>query len=111
MSFEDTARGGKNSHMVRPWDCPMSITGKQLLGSAIKSRCTVSCTPYEMPEEILGWSETRNMIRPLSAYGSSTRRVRRMVSLHPIVEEGMCVTGSNLIILHDCNLIKLSDPE
>ena len=76
--------------MVRPWHCPMSITGKQLLGSAAESRCTASCAPYEMPEEILGWSGTRNVIRPLSTYGSSTRRAKRIVSLHPIMEEGTC---------------------
>ena len=76
--------------MVKPWHCPMSITGKQLLGSAGESRCTASYTPYKMPEEISGWSGTRNMIRPSSAYGSSTRRMKRMVSLHPIMEEGTC---------------------
>ena len=75
--------------MVRPWHCPTYITGKQLLGSAVESRCTVSCTPCEMPEEIFGWSGTRNVIRPLSAYGRSTRRMRRMVSLYPTKVEGM----------------------
>ena len=78
--------------MVRPWLCPTSITGKQLLGLAAESRCIASCAPYEMPEKILGWSGTRNVIRPSSAYGSSTRRAKRMVSLHPITEEGMCTT-------------------
>ena len=30
------------------------------------------------------------MIRPSSAYGSSTRRMKRMVSHHQTAEEGMC---------------------
>ena len=51
-----------------------------------------------MPEEILGWSGTKNVIRPSSAYGSSTRRVRRMVSLHPIVEEDMCATQTATLL-------------
>ena len=76
--------------MVRPCHCLMSFTGKQLLRSAIESRCTPSCIPYKMPEEISRWSETRNVMRPLSTYGSNTKRVRRMVSLHPIEEGGMC---------------------
>ena len=76
--------------MVRPWHCLTSITEKQPPGLATESRCTVSCAPYEMPEEILEWSGTRNMIRPSSAYGSSTRRMKRMVSQHQTVEEGMC---------------------
>ena len=59
-------------------------------GLAVESRCTASCTPYEMPEEILGWSGTKNVIRPSSAYGSSTRIMKRMVSSHQITEEGMC---------------------
>ena len=45
-----------------------------------------------MPEEILGWSGTKNVIRPSSAYGSSTRRMKGMVSSHQITEEGMCAT-------------------
>ena len=83
---------------MRPWHCPMSITMKQLLGLAVESRCTASCTPYKMPEEILGWSGTRNVMRLSSAYGSSTRRVRRMVSLHPIVEEGMCTMQTTTLL-------------
>ena len=42
-----------------------------------------------MPEEILEWSGTRNVIRPSSTYGTSTRRMRRMVSQHQTAEEGM----------------------
>ena len=68
----------------------MSITEKQPPGLATESRCTVSCTPYEMPQEILGWSETRNVIRPSSAYGTSTRRMKRMANQHQTAEEGMC---------------------
>ena len=68
----------------------MSITEKQPPGLAAESRCTASCTPYEMPEEILEWSGTRNGIRPSSTYGSSTRRMKRMVSQHQTTEEGMC---------------------
>ena len=60
----------------------MPITVKQLLGSAAESRCTVSCVPYEMPEEIFGWSETRNVIRLLSTYGKNTSRMKRMISSH-----------------------------
>ena len=30
------------------------------------------------------------MIRPSSAYSNSTRRARRMINLHPIVEEDTC---------------------
>ena len=82
-------RSRGDSHTVRPWHCPMSITEKQPPGLATESRCTASCTPYKMPEEILGWSRTKNVIRPSSAYGSSTRRVKRMVSLHQTAEEGM----------------------
>ena len=52
LIFWDTAQEVKDSHMVRPWHCRMSITGKQLLGLAMESRCTASCAPYEMPEEI-----------------------------------------------------------
>ena len=82
---------------MRPWHCLMSITGKQPPGLAAESRCTVSCAPYEMPEEISGWSGTRNGIRPLSAYGTSTRRMERMVSQHQIVEEGMCTTQITIL--------------
>ena len=43
-----------------------------------------------MQEEILEWSGTRNVIRPSSTYGTSTRRMKRMVSQHQAAEEGMC---------------------
>ena len=45
---------------MRPWPCLTPITRKQPHGLATESRCTASCAPYEMPEEILGWSGTRN---------------------------------------------------
>ena len=75
---------------MRPWHCPTSITEKQPPGLATESRCTVSCTPYKMPEEILEWSGNRNVIRPSSTYSISTRRMKRMVSQHQTMEEGMC---------------------
>ena len=75
---------------MRPWPCPTSITEKQPPGLAAESRCTASCAPYKMPEEILEWSGTKKVIRSLSAYGSSTRRMKRMVSPHQTTEEGMC---------------------
>ena len=78
--------------MVRPWHCPTSITEKQPPGLATESRCTASCAPYKMPEEILEWSGTKNVIRPSSAYGSCTRRMKRMVSSHQTAEEGTCAT-------------------
>ena len=84
--------------MVRPWHCPMSITEKQPPGLVAESRCTVSCTPYEMPEEILKWSGTRNVIRPSSTYGTSTRRMKRMVSQHQTMEEGMCTTQIAILL-------------
>ena len=74
--------------MVRLWHCLMSITMKQLLGLAAESRCTASCTPYEMPEEIFEWSETRNVTRPLSAYSSNTKQMKRMTNLHPTKAKG-----------------------
>ena len=74
---------------LRP--CPMPITGKQPHGLAKESRCTASCAPYEMPEKILGWSGTRNMTRPSSAYGNSTRKVRKVDHRHQAVgREYMC---------------------
>ena len=87
---EDTARGVRDSHMIRPWHCPMSITEKQPPGLAKESRCTASCTSYEMQEEILEWSGTRNVIKPSSTYGTSTRRMKRMVSQHQTMEEAIC---------------------
>ena len=84
--------------MVRPWHCLTSTTGKQPPGLATELRCIVSGTPYEMPEEILGWSGTKNVIRPSSAYGSSTRRMKGMVSSHQIMEEGMCATQITILL-------------
>ena len=84
--------------MVRPWHCLTSITEKQPPGLAAESRCTASCTSYEMPEEILEWSETRNVIRPSSAYGTSTRRMKRMVSQHQTAEEGMCAAQIAILL-------------
>ena len=43
-----------------------------------------------MPEEILGWSGTRNVTRPLSAYGNSTRKVRKVDRRHPATGGGTC---------------------
>ena len=100
MFSEDAIQGARDSNTVRPWHCLMSITRKQPLGLATESRCTASCAPYEMPEEISGWSGTRNKIRPLSAYGTSTRRMERMVSQHQITEEGMC--AMQITILPRC---------
>ena len=42
-----------------------------------------------MPEEIFGWSETRNLRRALSAYGNNTRQMQRMIKLHPTEVEDM----------------------
>ena len=81
-----------------PWHCPTSITEKRPPGWAAESRCTASCAPYEMPEEILEWSGTRNMIRPLSTYGTNTRRMKRMVSQHQTAEEGMCATQITILL-------------
>ena len=98
MFSKDAIWGAKDSHMVRPWHCPTSMTEKQPPGLAAESRCTASCAPYEMPEEILEWSGTRNVIRPLSAYGTSTRRTRRMVSQHWTVKEGMCTAQITILL-------------
>ena len=38
------------------------------------------------------------MIRPLTAYGTSTRRMKRMVSQHQTAEEGMCVTQITILL-------------
>ena len=84
--------------MVRPWYCPMSITEKQPPGLATESRCTVSCAPYEMPEEILEWLGTRNVIRPSSAYSTSTRRMKRMANPHQTAEEGMCTAQIAILL-------------
>ena len=97
MSFEDAIQRVKDSHTVRPWPCPMPITGKQPHGLATESRCTVSCTPYEMPEEILGWSGTRNATRPLRAYGNSTRKVRKVDRRHPATGGGMCAMQTAIL--------------
>ena len=83
---------------MRPWHCPTSITEKQPPGLAAESRCTASCAPYEMPEEILGWSGIRNVIRPSSAYGTSTRRMKRMISQHQTAEEGMCAMQITILL-------------
>ena len=76
----------------------MPITGKQPHGLVTESRCTVSCAPYEMPEEILGWSGTRNMTRPSSAYGNSTRKVRKVDRRHPAAERGTCTMQTTILL-------------
>ena len=75
----------------------MLITGKQPHGLAAESRCTASCVPYKMPEEILGWSGTRNMTRPLSTYGNSTRKVRKVDHRHPATGGGMCTVQTAIL--------------
>ena len=72
----------------------MPITGKKPHGLATESRCTVSCAPYKMPEEILGWSLTRNVTRPSSAYGNSTRNMRKVDHRHPAAGGGTCAMQS-----------------
>ena len=98
LVFRGHPQGAKDSHMVRPWHCPTSITEKQLPGLATESRYTASCAPYEMPEEILEWSGTRNMIRPSSTYSTSTRRMKRMANPHQTVEEGMCTVQITILL-------------
>ena len=51
-----------------------------------------------MPEEILEWSGTRNIIRLSSTYGTSTRRMKRMVSQHQTMEEGMCAAQIAILL-------------
>ena len=98
LVFRGCHSRGEDSHTVRPWHCLMSITEKQPPGFAAESRCTALCTPYEMPEEILEWSGTRNVIRPSCTYGTSTRRMKRMVSQHQTVEEGMCTVQITILL-------------
>ena len=38
------------------------------------------------------------MIRPPSTYGSSTRRMKRMVSKHQTTEEGMCTMQITILL-------------
>ena len=38
------------------------------------------------------------MIRPLSAYGTSTRRMKRIISQHQTTEEGMCATQIAILL-------------
>ena len=83
--------------MVRPWPCLTPITGKQPHGLAAESRCTASCAHYEMPEEILGWSGTRNVTRPSSKYGNSIRKVRKVDCRHPAVGGGMCTMQTAIL--------------
>ena len=75
----------------------MPITRKQPHGLAAESRCTVSCTPYKMAEEILGWSGTRNMTRPLRAYSNSTRKVRKVDRRHPAMGGGKCAMQTAIL--------------
>ena len=96
-SFEDAIQKVKDSHTVRPWPCLMPITRKQPHGLAAESWCTVSCAPYEMPEEILGWSGTRNATRPSSTYGNSTRKVRKVDCRHPAMGGGMCAMQTAIL--------------
>ena len=49
-----------------------------------------------MPEEILGWSVTRNVTRPSSAYGNSTRKVRKVDRRHPAVGGGTCAVQTTI---------------
>ena len=51
----------------------------------------------EMPEEILGWSGTRNVTRPLGAYGNSTREVRKVDRRHPAVGGGTCAVQTAIL--------------
>ena len=95
---EVAAWGAKDSLTVRPWHCPTSITKKQPPGLAAESRYTVSCAPYEMPEEISEWSGTRNVIRPSSTYGTSTRRMKKMANQHQTTEEGMCAAQIAILL-------------
>ena len=75
----------------------MPITGKQPHGLAAESRCTASCAPYEMPEEILGWSRTRYVTRPSSTYGNSTRKVRKVDCRHPAEGGGTCAVQTTIL--------------